>query len=61
MKKAVRLDFYYCSKFIVVRLDFLVFILDEDEDQSADTHQQRIEAVGDDGEGGKSREACRMH
>ena len=38
---------------------FLVFILDEDEDQSADTHQQRIEAVGDDGEGGKSREACR--
>ena len=38
---------------------FLVFILDEDEDQSADTHQQRIEAVGDDGEGVKSSEACR--
>ena len=37
---------------------FLVFILDEDEDQSADTHQQRIEAVGDDGEGVKSSEAC---
>ena len=36
----------------------LVFILDEDEDQSADTHQQRIEAVGDDGEGVQSREAC---
>lgn len=38
---------------------FLVFILDEDEDQSADTHQQRVEAIGDDGEGGKSSEACR--
>ena len=38
---------------------FLVFILDEDEDQSADTHQQRVEAVGDDGEGVKSSEACR--
>ena len=58
-KKAVRLYFYYCSKFIVVRLDFLVFILDEDEDQSADTHQQRVEAVGDDGEGVKPCEACR--
>lgn len=58
MKKAVRLDFYYYSKFIVVRIDFLVFILDEDEDQSADTHQQRIEAVGDDGEGVESCEAC---
>ena len=38
---------------------FLVFILDEDEDQSADTHQQRVEAVGDYGEGVKSSEACR--
>ena len=37
----------------------LVFILDEDEDQSADTHQQWVEAVGDDGEGIQSCEACR--
>ena len=49
---------YYYSKFIAVRLVFLVFILDKNENQSADTHQQRIEAVGDDGEGVQSCEAC---